>query len=451
MSTVLNKLNNIKILDKEDIVTIKNYIDNKYSENVSSKNSQILSHTISSIIYNNLKGLPEELKSDIKKEVLVNLLINGKKIVTFKDVFEICINYNGIRYDLPEKLVDWISLNTKMEFTTSDLQQCFKDVGFKDINVNISTNEDKLINQDISVNQNKFINENICLNNQYELANKNTCLKDQYELVNENSCLKGRDELANENSYLKYKKELANKNLCSKDQAYKQNNENTLLHSNIEEYKKSKNYLIRELLYWKKFKKIQVIVIVTITCIILLGGIGKAYYSNVSGKQQIKENTMVKDEKNKSIASKYVNSHMPKYMRYKKINEVKLKEFLCKRSSLLAEEPYFSTILSIAEEFNVNPILLFSITGQEQNFVPKNSANSKKIANNPFNVYHSWMEYNTDIDDSTKIASRTIINLSKNMPKDEDPFNWIGKRYAQDKGWSKGVKAIFKELTEYVK
>lgn len=419
MSTVLNKLNNIKILDKEDIVTIKNYIDNKYSENVSSKNSQILSHTISSIIYNNLKGLPEELKSDIKKEVLVNLLINGKKIVTFKDVFEICINYNGIRYDLPEKLVDWISLNTKMEFTTSDLQQCFKDVGFKDINVNISTNEDKLINQDISVNQNKFINENICLNNQYELANKNTCLKDQYELVNENSCLKGRDELANENSYLKYKK--------------------------------SKNYLIRELLYWKKFKKIQVIVIVTITCIILLGGIGKAYYSNVSGKQQIKENTMVKDEKNKSIASKYVNSHMPKYMRYKKINEVKLKEFLCKRSSLLAEEPYFSTILSIAEEFNVNPILLFSITGQEQNFVPKNSANSKKIANNPFNVYHSWMEYNTDIDDSTKIASRTIINLSKNMPKDEDPFNWIGKRYAQDKGWSKGVKAIFKELTEYVK
>ncbi|WP_051931778.1 hypothetical protein [Clostridium sp. KNHs214] len=389
MSTVLNKLNNIKILDKEDIVTIKNYIDNKYSENVSSKNSQILSHTISSIIYNNLKGLPEELKSDIKKEVLVNLLINGKKIVTFKDVFEICINYNGIRYDLPEKLVDWISLNTKMEFTTSELQQCFKDLGFKDINVNISTNEDK--------------------------------------------------------------EELANKNLCSKDQAYKQNNENTLLHSNIEEYKKSKNYLIKQLIGWKKLKKIPGMVIVIITSIILLGGIGKAYYSNVIGKQQIKENSMVKEEKNKSIKSKYVNSHMPKYMRYKKINEAKLKEFLCKRSSLLVEEPYFSTIISVAEEFNVNPILLFSITGQEQNFVPKNSANSKKIANNPFNVYHSWIEYNTDIDDSTKIASRTIINLSKDMPKDEDPFEWIGKRYAEDKRWSKGVKAIFKELTEYMK
>lgn len=389
MSTVLNKLNNIKILDKEDIVTIKNYIDNKYPENMSSKNTQILSDTISRIIYNNLKGLPEKVKPDVKKYVLERLLINGKNIVTFKDVFEICINYDGITYDLPEKLVDWISLNTKMEFTTSELQQCFKDLGFKAINVNISTNEDK--------------------------------------------------------------EELANKNLCSKDQAYKQNNENTLLRSNIEEYKKSKNYLIKQLIGWKKLKKIPGMVIVIITSIILLGGIGKAYYSNVIGKQQIKENSMVKEEKNKSIASKYVNSHMPKYMRYKKINEAKLKEFLCKRSSLLVEEPYFSTIISVAEEFNVNPILLFSITGQEQNFVPKNSANSKKIANNPFNVYHSWIEYNTDIDDSTKIASRTIINLSKDMPKDEDPFEWIGKRYAEDKRWSKGVKAIFKELTEYMK
>ena len=41
---------------------------------------------------------------------------------------------------------------------------------------------------------------------------------------------------------------------------------------------------------------------------------------------------------------------------------------------------------------------------------------SRKIANNPFNVYHSWQEFNTTIDDSARIAGNTIIRLSFERP-----------------------------------
>lgn len=148
----------------------------------------------------------------------------------------------------------------------------------------------------------------------------------------------------------------------------------------------------------------------------------------------------------KDANNKYPNINLPYYMRYKEIRKSKLKIFLKNRNSILVKEPYFSTMLDTARKYNLNPLLLFAISGQEQNFVPQNEKYAIKIANNPFNVFHSWQEYNTNIIDSSEIAARTIINLSKDMPKNANPFLWIGKRYAEDKNWGYGVENIFKEL-----
>lgn len=158
----------------------------------------------------------------------------------------------------------------------------------------------------------------------------------------------------------------------------------------------------------------------------------------------------IEASKGTSTSSKYPNTHLPKYMRYTEVNQEKLKTFLDKHNSLLSKEPYFSTILSVSEEFNLNPVVLFSITGQEQSFVPKDNTYASKIANNPFNVFHSWKEYNTDIKDSSRIAARTVINLAENLPENEDPFLWIGKKYAEDKNWGNGVRSVFKELSSFV-
>lgn len=131
-------------------------------------------------------------------------------------------------------------------------------------------------------------------------------------------------------------------------------------------------------------------------------------------------------------------NELPSYLQYENIDEKKLREWLNGRDSMLADEPYFSSIIKVADEFNIHPLLLFAITGQEQGFVPKNQKNAEKIANNPFNVYHSWEEYNTNISESSQIAARTIVNVSKNRPKEVDPIQWINRKYAEDQNWWRG-------------
>lgn len=144
-------------------------------------------------------------------------------------------------------------------------------------------------------------------------------------------------------------------------------------------------------------------------------------------------------------------NELPPYLQYEQIDEKKLREWLNGRNSLLADEPYFSTIIEVSSEFNINPLLLFAITGQEQGFVSKDNKNALKIANNPFNVYHSWEDFNTNILQSSQIAARTIVNLSKDRPDDADPIHWINRKYAEDKNWWRGVSVIFKQLEGAVK
>ncbi|WP_125153070.1 hypothetical protein [Clostridium rectalis] len=141
---------------------------------------------------------------------------------------------------------------------------------------------------------------------------------------------------------------------------------------------------------------------------------------------------------------------IPTYFYYKDINKTKLKIFLKDKNSILQYEPYFSDIISSAKELNLDPLILFAITGQEQSFVPKNHKHAKKIANNPFNVFHSWNEYNTNIKDSSRIAARTVINLCENKPQKENPFKWINRSYAEDKNWWKGVNYFYTSLCKYI-
>jgi hypothetical protein len=137
---------------------------------------------------------------------------------------------------------------------------------------------------------------------------------------------------------------------------------------------------------------------------------------------------------------------MPERMKYTEFDVKALKKYLKSRDSLLVEEPYFGAIVDSAREFNIHPLLLFAITGQEQGFVPKSSKDAAEIANNPFNVFHSWEDYNTDIYHSADIAATLIAKLAKSRPEGHEPFTWFNKTYAEDPLWSDGVSRIFEKL-----
>ena len=142
--------------------------------------------------------------------------------------------------------------------------------------------------------------------------------------------------------------------------------------------------------------------------------------------------------------------HLPEYFKYKSINIDALKSFLSTRSSILKDDPYFSSILNVSKKFNINPILLFAITGQEQGFVPEEQVSAVLIANNPYNVFCSWEAYNTDITDSSEIACRTIINLSKDRPESVDPLVWVNRKYSADQNWHSGVRILYNEIVDFI-
>lgn len=167
---------------------------------------------------------------------------------------------------------------------------------------------------------------------------------------------------------------------------------------------------------------------------------------------EIIENSQVKTVNEEPVVAEETESKviepndLPSYLQYQPINEENLQAWLIERDSMLADEPYFSTIMGVADEYNIHPLLLFAITGQEQGFVAKSNKNASKIANNPFNVFHSWEDFNTDILDSSQIAARTINRLSKDRPEGVHPIKWINRQYAEDPNWWVGVNSIFKQL-----
>ncbi|HEY4391315.1 MAG TPA: hypothetical protein VGN02_08180, partial [Paenibacillus sp.] len=141
---------------------------------------------------------------------------------------------------------------------------------------------------------------------------------------------------------------------------------------------------------------------------------------------------------------------IPADLHYVKVDKKRLALFLQDRNSLLAEEPYLSAIIASAKRYDIHPLLLFAITGQEQGFVPKDQKQAKQIANNPFNVFGSWESYNTTIEVSADIAAKTVKNISSRRLGDEHPIQWLNKTYAEDPEWWTGVTWLFNTMRQQI-
>lgn len=140
---------------------------------------------------------------------------------------------------------------------------------------------------------------------------------------------------------------------------------------------------------------------------------------------------------------------------------------------------YFSAndiqdIINGAKKFNLNPLLLIAITGQEQQFdsigayggeVDKYRTQLKEIESNPFNLYGFWSVFHPgvnadgsgtpDLADSAIIAGRTVAShLTVPPPPGMDAILYINSTenpthevYATDVKWGLGVKSFFWKLS----
>lgn len=368
MGDFVHNLKSYKILNAQDIIRLRTYIENKYPNLDANKRADILINTIRNIINGYLKSIPENHHDHIRETLLRTKLISKQEPIAVYDIFEIFKTMDEDMDNFSNTLLDWV--NSYLD----------KPIQIEDLNA-------YLYGQ----------NEGSCTSSNPQYHTNNL---DPIEPLVEKPMVLEEKNLLPSSSKLKKMKQHFNPSPI-----------NVLFVGLI---------LIASILFSGNL--LQSVPI-------------KAEENNIATQNEIIENK---------------HPHLPDYFTYKKINEDKLKKYLKSRDSLLEEEPYFSSIMNTAKDFGLNPLILFAIAGQEQGFVPKSNPLAEKIANNPFNVFISWQDYNTDIVDSSQIAARTVINLSKDRPEDMDPFQWINRKYAEDKDWWKGVKSIYNRLEREV-
>lgn len=209
--------------------------------------------------------------------------------------------------------------------------------------------------------------------------------------------------------------------------------------------------------YCKKFYALILLALVLIGFIVIVSQLFKAYEAiTVETSFEQPENFFIDNGRRLAKPdTEYVTDESASAVHaflYRDVDEAKLISWLEEKDSMLADKKYFDIVYNVAEQKNVDVILLISILGQEQGFVPHYHEQAHLIINNPFNVYGSWKEYNTDLSDSAAVAANTIIRLRSDLPENENAFLWLnthnndGSGYAEDENWWKGVSYFYEEI-----
>jgi hypothetical protein len=131
-------------------------------------------------------------------------------------------------------------------------------------------------------------------------------------------------------------------------------------------------------------------------------------------------------------------------------------------NSALANMTDVETIISAAQAHGVNPLLLFAITGAEQDFDnthADNSADVTAIAENPFNIGGSWQSGGYTLAQSADICANFLAERMSTPPPDgESAIEWIndsanpnGGLYASENGqptpdWWENVSGFFAQM-----
>ena len=152
----------------------------------------------------------------------------------------------------------------------------------------------------------------------------------------------------------------------------------------------------------------------------------------------------------------------PKALKFKPVDPSVIITYLNQFDSALANESDVNTIISVAQAHGLNPLLLFAITGQEQDFDDRHNDTPQdvyRIEQNPFNVGGSWQDTDYPLSVSSDIVANFLAErLSQAPPAGTNAIEWIndtsntnGGLYASENGqptpgWWEGVNYFFQQL-----
>lgn len=408
MYEVIGNLRDKTIINEKIIIDLKNYIYKKYPDNNSKELSLILADGIHRIINNSMDKFQEVLKSEIERNLIIDAVAKSDFSINAYKVFcEYCRlnleNENNI-----SELYEWLCLTQDKHIKRDEL------VNFMD---RVKAYENLSIEYAIG-NATEFVIENKLPNNLREVQHATTSV----------GFIKPKNRI---NVFINTIKKLKN-----------------IIFEYLIDFAQGIKNTIKSI--DKKWVLVTTSIIVVLFILLNAKEIGYTLIENLSLLKNNNVTEVVEEEVLIEKTSMEVSNGLPEELQYIEIDKNLLKSWLEKKDSMLAEEPYLSTIIDTSKQYNINPLFMIAITGQEQGFVPKSNENALKIANNPFNVYESWVGYNTDIIDSSKIAAQTIIKLSRGKPEEAHTIQWINEKYAEDKNWWVGVDKIFNRLSKEI-
>ncbi|MHB8074518.1 hypothetical protein [Desulfosporosinus fructosivorans] len=390
------ELKQFKVLQSNQIISFRNYIQRKYPTSSIEQRSIILADSIDKVIDKYIQDFNKRIRDQVKVEVLRRAVITDNYNIYGSDIFRACLFIKDTGENFNAALINW--LNNK----------CCSPIEEKHID---------LLLIKVANSYNEYFN--------YEL-----------EYIIDKSIFNQEDDrrinptIVIDTSYFR----------------------GFLVERFRANYDYLKGKIIRDYILY------QVLVASLMLTAIFNSNQVVRQINSVTGinPQMIFAGLQYK-EKNDEVVPTQVNTQQQDNkeqlmykLQYRQVDEKSLIQFLSRKGSILCEEPYYSSIIQASHEYDIDPLLLFAITGQEQSFVPKNAKNARMIANNPFNVYGSWQAYNTNILDSSRIAANLVATLRKDRPLSIDPIVWINTKYAEDKTWHVGVRLLMEELNNEV-
>ena len=470
MKKIIDNLKSTEIVYKKAVELLRDYISEKYKSQSETYRISVFADAIHKIINEHINEFSNKEQSIIKENLLSEMAVGKISEINAYDIMKTCIRLDMDDNQFVEHTKKWINNEQDIAVDTDMFNQVVKFVQKEIQRDNQEILEEKPSDKEwvAMAPEQALLNE---LERTYENYNPIKAKVENYVKTEE---IKAEEELVEKIEEIK-EEELIGELAILEDRPIRQVSRDRQMdillelemsvnkeENAIEEVSVSIWDVIENLLAKSNWRLIGllggVLILVGIGLYIGTRGASSGIAEGIEVGKTPSAVTKIKDiellENKSNIVTTIINgkvidpSHLHNNLRYKDVDEEKLKVWLDKKDSLLGEEENFRIILDVAKIYGVNPLLLFAITGQEQNFVPKEHEFAMEIINNPFNVYGSWKKYNTDLDEATRIASRTILTGSEGRPDKEDPVKWINIEggYAEDTNWHKGVSLILEEL-----
>ena len=480
------------VINDKNVEKLREYIKQKYPNYSQDMLSVIFAHAVHGIVDKNISEFDEESRNKIKDRIIKRAIVRSKFIIKADEIFTTCLALRADNSDYVCSLTNWLNSNQETQVNEDEINDLVQNITSieEDIITHQMTDLIVAVEEKQNMKQIRIRTENTIMQMIPEIVPEiipEVVPEKAEENIKEKSPAKtpeAKQEIAAKpTATVEDKKKLADKKEVEKNERrnYGYSNYTVVRHHKntyrvkkkpiIVQRQKQSSPLDLSFLNGSALKKIAYsLVALTIAFAIYVGFTGmytvvvdtavlesvKANsYENLIADKFLTLDSKIRKNANLSGSSIYemiyLDDKLQANFKYIDVNSINVKKWLSKKNSILVEEPYYSAIIKAARSFDINPLLLFAITGQEQGFVPKNNVNALKIANNPFNVYGSWQEYNTNIADSAKIAAQVIVNSSKGRPLYLNNVKWINRKYAQDPKWWKNVLDIFYRMQSEVK